>query len=81
LYVAGLIGPGERKSIEPVAARIARDCYDRLHHFIPDGIWDRTPVKKELAFQADRLIAGSGAYLVIDILPKKGAHSVGVAPQ
>ncbi len=40
LYVAGLIGPGERKSIEPLAARMAPDRYDRLHHFIPDGIWD-----------------------------------------
>ncbi len=38
LYVAGLIGPGERKSIEPMAARIGPDCYDRLHHFISDGI-------------------------------------------
>ena len=83
LYVAGLIGPGERKSIETMAARIAADRYDRLHHFISDGIWDAGPSEKELAGQADRLIGGSAAFLVIDdrSLPKKGEHSVGVARQ
>ncbi len=83
LYVAGLIGSGERKSIAPMAARIAPDGYDRLHHFISDGIWDAWPIEKELARQADKLIGGSDAFLVIDdtSLPKKGEHSVGVAPQ
>ena len=67
LYVAGLIGSGERKSIAPMAARIAPDGYDRLHHFISDGIWDAWPIEKELAGQADKLIGGSDAFLVIDI--------------
>jgi SRSO17 transposase len=33
--------------------------------------------------QADRLVGGPDAYLVIDdtAVPKKGTHSVGVAPQ
>ena len=30
LYVAGLIGPGERKSMEPMARRVAAGKYDRL---------------------------------------------------
>ena len=66
-----------------MAARIAPDGYDRLHHFISDGIWDLEPIEAELAWQADKLIGGSDAYLVIDdtSLPKKGEHSVGVAPQ
>jgi SRSO17 transposase len=36
-----------------------------------------------LAWQADRLIGGSDAFLVINntSLPKKGEHSVRVAPQ
>jgi SRSO17 transposase len=70
-----------RKSIEPMAARMVPDRYDRLHHFISDGIWDAGPIEKELARQADRLIGGSDAFLVIDdtSLPKKGKHSVGVA--
>jgi SRSO17 transposase len=46
LYVAGLIGAGERKSIEPMAACIAPDRYDRLHHFISDGIWDLAPIER-----------------------------------
>ncbi|HEU0096419.1 MAG TPA: IS701 family transposase [Rhizomicrobium sp.] len=83
VYVAGLIGPGDRKSIEPMAARMAPDRYDRLHHFISDGVWDAAPLEAELAKQADRLIGGPAAFLVIDdtSLPKKGEHSVGVAPQ
>jgi hypothetical protein len=31
LYVAGLIGPGERKSLQPMAARLAPADYDQLH--------------------------------------------------
>jgi SRSO17 transposase len=83
LYVAGLIGPGERKSIEPMAARLAPGAYDRLHHFVSDGLWDAEPLERELAVQAHRTIGGDDAVLVIDdtTLPKKGTHSVGVAPQ
>ncbi len=83
LYVAGLIGPGDRKSVEPMASRLAPGDYDQLHHFIASGVWDEAPVGKELAIQADKLIGGAGAVLVVDdtALPKKGSHSVGVAPQ
>ena len=83
LYVAGLIGPGERKSMEPIAARLLPGHYDRLHHFISSGIWDAVPLEEELAIQADRMVGGTDAVLVIDdtALPKKGKHSVGVAPQ
>jgi SRSO17 transposase len=82
-YIAGLIGPGDRKSIEPMAARLAPGQYDRLHHFISDGIWDDEPLRLALARQADRIVCGHDAFLVIDdtALPKKGEHSVGVAPQ
>ena len=31
-YIAGLIGPGDRKSIQPMAARADALSYDRLHH-------------------------------------------------
>ncbi len=74
LYVSGLLGPGERKSIEPMAARLAPDRYDRLHHFISSGVWDAGPLEEELARQADRMVGGPDAVLVIDdtALPKKG---------
>jgi len=83
LYVAGLIGPGERKSVGPMAERVAPGHYDRLHHFVSDGLWDEAPLERELAIQADRLLGGADAFLVIDdtALPKKGTNSVGVAPQ
>src|SRR5687767_9237243 len=78
LYVSGLIGPGDRKSVAPMAERVALGDYDQLHHFIAAGIWDAAPVETELLVQADRLVGGSDAVLVIDdtALPKKGTHSV-----
>jgi SRSO17 transposase len=47
------------------------------------GVWDATPVETELLVQADRFVGGRDAVLVIDdtAIPKKGAHSVGVAAQ
>ncbi len=83
LYVSGLIGPGDRKSVQPMAARLAPGDYDQLHHFIADGVWDAAPLEAELLVQADRLVGGKNAVLVIDdtSMPKKGDRSVGVAPQ
>ena len=83
LYVSGLIGPGDRKSVQPMAARLAPGDYDQLHHFIADGVWDAAPMESELLVQADRLVGGKDAVLVIDdtAMPKKGDRSVGVAPQ
>src|SRR6266487_2499497 len=83
LYVAGLIGPGDRKSVQPMAERLAPGDYDQLHHFVAAGVWDSAPLETELLIQADRLVGSSDAVLVIDdtALPKKGKHSVGVAPQ
>src|SRR6266536_1463133 len=83
LYVAGLIGPGDRKSVQPMAERLAPGDYDQLHHFVGAGVWDATPLENELLIQADRLIGGNDAVLVIDdtAIPKKGKHSVGVASQ
>src|SRR5262249_40372432 len=83
LYVSGLIGPGDRKSIQPMAEQLALGEYDQLHHFISAGVWDATPVETELLVQADRLVGGSDAVLVIDdtAIVKKGTHSVCVAAQ
>src|ERR1700723_3549666 len=43
LYFSGLIGPGDRKSVQPMAARLAPGAYDQLHHFIANGVWDAAP--------------------------------------
>jgi SRSO17 transposase len=83
LYVRGLLGPGERKSIQPMAARVSPADTDQLHHFVSSPAWDSAPLETMLAQAADRLVGGPDAVLVIDdtALPKKGTHSVGVAPQ
>jgi SRSO17 transposase len=49
-----------------------------LHHFIAAGVWDAGPLETELLVQADKLVGGSDAVLVIDdtAIPKKGRHSV-----
>lgn len=83
LYLAGLLGPGDRKSVEPLAARVAPEEVEQLHHFIATSAWDPAPLERELARVAQALVGGETATLVIDdtALPKKGAHSVGVAHQ
>ena len=40
LYIAGLIGPGDRKSVQPMAARSGGVGYDQLHHLVAAGVWD-----------------------------------------
>lgn len=83
LYLRGLLGPGERKSLLPMALRLGLPGHDQLQHFIASTAWDDGPLWTVLAQQADRLVGGPDAYLVIDdtALPKKGMLSVGVARQ
>ena len=83
LYVTGLIGPGDRKSVQPMAERLAPCNYDQLHHFVGAGAWDAAPLETELLVQGDKLVGGNDAVMVIDdtAMPKKGNHSVGVASQ
>jgi SRSO17 transposase len=83
LYIAGLIGPGDRKSVQPMAARTGEVGYDQLHHFVAAGVWDSAPLEAALLKEADRLVGDAAGFLVIDdtALPKKGRHSVGVGPQ
>ena len=83
LYLRGLLGPGERKSLQPMAARLGLSGHDQLQHFIASPAWDDGPLGTALAREADRLVGGPGAVLVIDdtALPKQGTLSVGVARQ
>src|ERR1700690_88272 len=76
LYVAGLIGPGDRKSVGPMAERRGPGDSHQHHHFVPGGVWDETPLELELANQADKLVGGADAALVVDdpTVPKKGMH-------
>jgi len=82
-YIAGLIGPGDRKSVQPMAMRVGEVGYDQLHHFIAAGVWNSASLEAVLLKKADALVGDDAGFLVIDdtALPKKGSHSVGVAPQ
>jgi SRSO17 transposase len=60
-YVAELIGPGDRKSMQPMAARDAGVNYDQLHHFIASGVWDAAPLEAALLAEADRQVGGDDA--------------------
>lgn len=83
VYMEGLLGPGDRKSVQPMAARLAPDDHEQLHHFIATSAWDPAPLETALAHEAERLIGGTDAVLIIDdtSLLKQGTHSVGVTRQ
>jgi SRSO17 transposase len=82
-YLKGLFLPGERKSVEPMAARVAPGDTQQLHHFVSTSPWATAPLEDELVEAADRLVGGPGAALVVDdtALVKQGKHSVGVKRQ
>lgn len=82
-YVVGLLLDGERKSIEPMAQRVPGGNEQALQQFVNQSPWAHEPVQTKLY---RRLVHRSGpgkGVLVLDdtSLPKKGKHSVGVAPQ
>src|SRR5919112_3965373 len=82
-YLRGLLGPGERKSLQPTAARLGLKGHDQLHHFVASPAWSDAPLRRLLVERADALVGGPEAVLVIDdtALPKQGKLSVGVARQ
>jgi SRSO17 transposase len=88
-YCTGLLLPGERKSVEPMAARLAphnvRRMHQSLHHVVADAPWsDEAVLDRALDFVLPAML-GRGpvvAWVVDDTgFPKKGNHSVGVARQ
>lgn len=83
LYLRGLLLPGERKSIEPIAARVTPGHEQELRHFVSESAWNDTDVEAVLWAKADALLGGDDAVAIVDdtALPKKGVHSVGVAHQ
>jgi SRSO17 transposase len=82
-YLRGLLLPGERKSVQPMSARLGLPAHDQLHNFVSSPAWDGAPLEAVLAAKADAMLGGPDAVLVVDdtALPKKGAASVGVAHQ
>jgi SRSO17 transposase len=83
LYLQGLLGPGARKSVEPMAERVCPGQTQQLHHFVSTSTWSTAPLEQVLRKTADALVGGKDAALIVDdtALPKQGKHSVGVKRQ
>jgi SRSO17 transposase len=88
-YCKGLLLPGERKSIEPMAARLAPDevrrMHQSLHHVVAAAPWSDDEILAEVRRQVLPAMQKHGpvvAWIVDDTgFPKQGKHSVGVARQ
>src|SRR4029079_9645964 len=84
-YCTGLLLPGERKSIEPMAARLdpahVQAKHQSLHHVVAQAEWDDAALLA--AVRAEVLPAlerhGPVAYWIVDDsgFPKQGTHSGG----
>lgn len=83
LYLEGLLLPGERKSVTPMAERVAPADHEQLHHFVATSPWDPAPLEAVLAQKANALVGGPGSSLQVDDtgLLKQGQCSVGVGHQ
>ena len=88
-YCAGLLLPGDRKSVEPMAARVqpgrVQAAHQSLHHFVAKADWSDDTVLAAVRARVQPVIEQRGPIraLIIDDtgLPKKGKQSVGVARQ
>jgi SRSO17 transposase len=88
-YCTGLLLPGERKSVEPLAARLApqdvRRMHQSLHHFVANAPWSDEALLATVRHSVLPTMQRNGpivAWIVDDTgFPKKGSHSVGVVRQ
>src|SRR6187431_3104269 len=88
-YCRGLLLPGDRKSVEPIAAVTAPSRVSAKHqsllHFVANAPWSDERVLSRVQELTLPIIEGSGAieaWIIDDTgFPKKGRHSVGVARQ
>src|SRR5262252_9356922 len=88
-YCKGLLLPGERKSIEPMAARLDPHHTQRtrqsLHHLVAKAPWNDEVMLEQVRQHVLPAMQKRGpvvAWIVDDTgFPKKGKHSVGVTRQ
>ena len=84
-YGLGLLLPGERKSIEPMAARLephgVQPMRQSLHHLVAKAPWSDEGVREQ-GLPATQKNGPVVSWIVDDTgFPKNGKHSVGVAHQ
>jgi SRSO17 transposase len=88
-YCTGLLLDGERKSVEPMAARLAPDEVQRthqsLHHFVSQSPWEDADMLRQVRNYVLPAMQKKGPVTtwIVDetSFVKKGIHSVGVARQ
>ena len=88
-YLKGLMLPGGRKSVEPMAARVqphnVRSAHQSMHHLVADSDWSDEALLGAVAGQVLPVLAADDArcmWIIDDTgSPKTGRHSVGVARQ
>jgi len=89
-YLRGLMLPGERKSVEPMAARVhpqdVRSAHQSMHHLVADSEWSDTALLAAVAREVVPVLSEAGkapCFWIIDDtgFRKYGKHSVGVARQ
>ena len=81
-YVQGLLLDGERKSIEPLAARVPGGNVQALQQFVGQSPWAWEPVRRLLAQHLEEQVLPTVAWIIDDTgFAKQGRESVGVARQ
>jgi SRSO17 transposase len=88
-YCTGLLLPGERKSVEPMAARLypenVRQAHQSMHHIVADATWSDEDMLEAVRAYVVPQMEQKGpivAWIVDDTgFVKKGTHSVGVIRQ
>ena len=82
VYVRGLLLDGERKSIEPMAARLPEGNVQAMQQLIGQSPWAWAPVWERLAQRMTAELTPDPVWVIDDTgFPKQGRHSVGVARQ
>lgn len=82
VYLRGLLLDGERKSIEPMAQRLAEGNVQAMQQFIGQSPWDWNPVREKLGQRMTAELEADPAWVIDDTgFPKQGTHSVGVERQ
>jgi SRSO17 transposase len=81
LYVQGLLMPGERKSIEPMAGRLGVDS-QKLQQFVADSPWEAQDLWRAIRREVVPVMEPLAAWIVDETgWLKQGDKSVGVAHQ
>lgn len=90
VYLQGLLHDGERKSIEPLSARVtlppgldAKDPEQALQQFVNQSPWDDRELARRYRRHLAKTFASPEGIFVFDdtSFPKQGKHSVGVQRQ